>query len=348
VTGTLTLLPAQWDVVAATWEPLSGDGAAGQEWLPACGSCHVTGLNTETWGFTEFNLGCEACHGPGAAHASDPEHVKPYSAVDDQVCGACHSRGVSPDGHPFPATYRPGDSLADHFTYSQDSAALWPDGSAKANHQQYMDWQLGSTMQTSGELNCVTCHEVHRTGETPGQLVATSNELCLGCHTEQKALARHTPFHEQAIHAQGKEFLCTDCHMPLMATSATEFDLHNHSFLQPNPAASVEHGNIEAMPNACNRCHAELGEDAAWAAQTIAHVKEIATPSPSEFFGPGPTPTSPPPPTPIPATERTVVPMVVRPGWVYRVGAILAASLLGLVVLGVVVYIVHRRRMPNV
>jgi len=38
---------------------------------------------------------CEACHGPGAAHASKPS--KGYGRVEEQTCRACHSDDRHPD-----------------------------------------------------------------------------------------------------------------------------------------------------------------------------------------------------------------------------------------------------------
>ena len=306
VSDTFTLLPAQWNVATSEWVPYTPDGAAaGSDWRAACGSCHVTGLDTATWTFTEFSVGCESCHGPAAAHVADPENVALFTAADDQVCGACHSRGVSPDGHPFPAAYRPGNTLADHFAFAPDATTTWPDGSARLNYQQYTDWLAGDRMKTGGEpvegagqpITCATCHAVHSSGAQPGQLRMSSNSLCLECHTEQRAIVSHMPYHEQA--AREYDFQCSDCHMPRMATSATDFDIHNHTFTQPDPQGSAEHGGTEAMPNACNNCHTALGEDAQWATEMIAWTGEWATPTPLAAFGPGPTPTSPPPPTPL-------------------------------------------------
>ena len=173
VTGTpeahrrLVLLPAQWTVATGTWDPLYNetDGVPGEDWLASCAGCHVTGMDTTTGGFTEFGVGCESCHGPSAAHAEDPLNVKPYAEPDEQVCGACHSRGESPDGHPYPTDYQPGDDLTDHFTFTQDESAVWADGSARKNHQQYMDWRLGSTMEQASNTSCTTCHQMHDRGE---------------------------------------------------------------------------------------------------------------------------------------------------------------------------------------
>ncbi len=295
--GNFYVLPAQWNVAAGQWAAYKTEPKT--EWRQACGSCHVTGLNTASGGFVEFGIGCESCHGPGAAHAADPKKVKPFAKVDDQVCGACHSRGTSPAGLPFPATYRPGDTLTDHFTFTTADDAVWPDGSAKQNHQQYMDWQLGSTMAKTA--NCVTCHPVHEAGQPPAQLVAQLNQLCLDCHADTQQIITHMPYHDKAIAKH--TFLCTDCHMPAMATSATSNDLRNHSLLQPNPQASLNHGGLETMPNACNLCHTKFGEDPRWAAETIAYVSKLSPPAPAAFE-PGPTPVSPPPPTPLPSVGQ--------------------------------------------
>lgn len=298
-TGDFYILPAQWNVETETWTPYHPDDWQTREWRQECGTCHVTGLDMETGGFVEFGIGCESCHGPAAEHVADPEAGGIFAEVDDQVCGACHSRGKSPEGYPFPATYRPGDVLSDHFSFTTAADDLWPDGSAKQNHQQYLDWQLGSPMALSNKTNCVSCHAVHDNGASSGQLVLPGNEVCLQCHEDKRAIIEHAPYHDQA--ASKHDFLCSDCHMPEMATSAVSYDIHNHSFLQPNPENSLAHGGLQAMPNACNNCHTTAEEGPIWATETIAYVKALATPAPASIFGPGPTPTSPPPPTPLPS-----------------------------------------------
>lgn len=336
--GDFYILPAQWNVETGEWVPYNPDTWREQEWRRSCGSCHVTGLNTETWGFVEFGIGCESCHGPGADHAANPEKVKPFNQVDDQVCGACHSRGTSPDGFAFPATYRPGDTLTDHFTFTTEEDNFWPDGSARKNHQQYMDWQLGSRMAQAESTNCVTCHAVHDSGAAQGQLRISLNELCLQCHNDRRGIIKHIPFHNKAITEH--EFVCSDCHMPKLATSAVQYDIHNHSFLQPNPQASLDNGGVAVMPNACNTCHTGLSEGPQWAADTIAYVTAEATPGPAAFFQPGPTPTSPPPPTPLPSVGQraNVEQFQVETGRGLR-NAIFV--ILGLIVLGII-YLVYR------
>ncbi len=298
--GDFVLLPAQWNISQHAWEPYRSDvlKQTTKTWPGACGSCHLTGFNQSTGGFREVGVGCEACHGPGESHANNPEQSPMNRTVDDQVCGACHSRGRSPTGHPYPESYVPGEPLSTHFQSTSNPAAVWPDGSARLNRQQYMDWILGSQMAQSELTQCTTCHVAHGEGIGPANLRKPLNSLCIDCHSDKEALITHTPYHQYA--SQQTTFLCTDCHMPTMTESTIVPDAHNHSMLQPNPLATIRFGGLQVMPNACNKCHQERSETPEWAAKTILAV-QANMPPPSNSYQPVTTITPPPPPTPIPA-----------------------------------------------
>ncbi len=42
------------------------------------------------------SVGCEACHGPGLAHADGPDTFKPHRKVEEKTCAACHSKDRDP------------------------------------------------------------------------------------------------------------------------------------------------------------------------------------------------------------------------------------------------------------
>ncbi|MBI3958722.1 MAG: hypothetical protein HY328_07930 [Chloroflexi bacterium] len=343
VAGDLLVLPGQWNIATQEW--VVDQRAEGEtlNWRTECSFCHVTGLETAAWEFQEFGIGCEDCHGPGEAHADNPQEMAVFNQADDQVCGACHSRGTAPEGHPFPASYRPGDTLTDHFTFTADETTRWPNGSAKIHNQQYTDWMLSNKMQGPDGLRCVTCHAVHGKGEGPSQTLLPTNEMCSGCHAEKTTLARHIPYHQQAI--TKRDFTCNNCHMPLMATSAVAYDIHNHTFQQPNPQGTLDHGGLELMPNACNQCHTKQAETAEWAVKTINWAVENYSIVRTEYiFAPGPTPTSPPVPTPLPSVgERHEVKAYVDFAWVRPI-FFSGLGLVGLVVLLLIVRSLWSRR----
>lgn len=69
----------------------------GQQFNGECIVCHVTGVITgnEPYLLTLpenlLQVGCEACHGPGLAHAAAPESVHPQKKPAAAVCLRCHT-----------------------------------------------------------------------------------------------------------------------------------------------------------------------------------------------------------------------------------------------------------------
>ena len=74
-----------------------------QEKLPACVKCHVTGYE-KTGGYVDQELTpelagvqCEVCHGPAAAHASNPGNRTNLIANPSEAsCRECHTKGQDP------------------------------------------------------------------------------------------------------------------------------------------------------------------------------------------------------------------------------------------------------------
>src|SRR5271169_4959935 len=74
-------LPAQWDVAHRSWSRYFVPNGA--DWWatlyppdnfqrptgPLCDGCHSVNYDINTKSVTEWNVGCERCHGPGEAHA---------------------------------------------------------------------------------------------------------------------------------------------------------------------------------------------------------------------------------------------------------------------------------------
>ena len=104
-------LPAQWDVIHKIWRAYNVK--PGTDWWtkyypednmhrptgPTCDGCHSVNYNVATKKVTEWNVGCEKCHGPGSDHVKQPTQaniVNPlrlnYVDATDS-CVQCHSQG---------------------------------------------------------------------------------------------------------------------------------------------------------------------------------------------------------------------------------------------------------------
>ena len=159
------VFPAQWDVQNREWRRYYV--RPGTDWWaefypedqmqrptgPLCDGCHSVNYDIQTKTVTEWNVGCEKCHGAGRAHLLDPvvETIVNPARLDDvranDVCIQCHSQG-RPRNNPiggtyydWPVGYQPGDRLSDTWELEEhhlgeESFAHWPDGSGHKNRMQ--------------------------------------------------------------------------------------------------------------------------------------------------------------------------------------------------------------------
>jgi len=262
-------------------------GRQGDSWQKRCMGCHVTGLTTVTTnasgeylgsvgnGIQELGVGCEACHGPGGDHianttADDKKILNPARLDQDranEVCGGCHNRGKSKPnntyGYPWqddtntPWIPGAGNRVRDFYT---DGAGYWPDGwSSKSHHQQWLDFTRGG--HNLAGLRCSTCHDPHSNASGDHQLYLPNddNTACVSCHTEfstEAATTAHThhPFDPDGPDATSR---CTKCHIPKMAKSAINYDIHSHTFKVPLPSWTLFYQSEGGMLNACATCHSD-------------------------------------------------------------------------------------------
>lgn len=274
-------------------DPLHWTGI-NQNWNFQCADCHSTNLHknydtaSQTFAthWSEINVGCESCHGPGAQHVewaglsederkSEPgiglgisyaerlntrwemdvengvAHLAVGSAEQTQkeisVCAQCHSRR----GTQFPGA-RPQDEFLDFFHPALLSENLYHvDG--QIDDEVYV-WGsfLQSKMHGAG-VTCSNCHNPHSL-----KVRAEGNGLCAQCHLPAKFDTA-----EHHLHPQGsKGAQCVNCHMP--AKTYMQVDTRrDHSFRVPRPDLSEKIG----APNACTGCHTDQSNQ--WAADIL-------------------------------------------------------------------------------
>ncbi|MBK7404128.1 MAG: hypothetical protein IPJ41_05725 [Phycisphaerales bacterium] len=315
--GRLQTLPLCWDARPAgeggqRWfhiypdEPIpAGDElhwtGVNQNWNHMCAECHSTNLRkgydatnstfATTW--SEIDVSCEACHGPGSTHVAwaraeatgrsgpgggseglavdlrgdggvwiaDPgsptarRSTPRASHAEIEMCARCHSRrGALVDGA------APGGPLLDsHRVSLLDEGLYFADGQIEDEVYVYGSF-LQSRMFGAG-VTCTDCHDPHT-----ARVVASGNALCAKCH--QPAVF-DTPAHHHHAGGPGTAGTnCVDCHMPVRTYMLVD-DRRDHSFRVPRPDLSDRLGT----PNACQACHGD--QSPAWAAERVA-----------EWFGP--------------------------------------------------------------
>ena len=259
-----------------------------QNWNYMCAECHSTNLkknfdqdtNTFNTSWSEINVSCEACHGPGAKHIAwaqqkpeeqknadsgllnldntaawiiDPNtglaarSPKRTSHLEIEMCARCHSRRSIQS-----EDYHHGKPLLDTHLPATLSAQLYhPDGQINDEVYVYGSF-LQSKMYQKG-VTCSDCHEPHTL-----KLRAEGNNLCSACHLATKFDVPAHHFHQ--AESNGAE--CIACHMPeknYMVIDARG----DHSFRIPRPDLSLTLGT----PNACIQCHQDQTNE--WAANAV-------------------------------------------------------------------------------
>jgi hypothetical protein len=205
-----------------------------------CGSCHTTGYSPQgnqdnlpgivgTW--AQDGVRCEACHGPGSLHASNPPGFVMQINRDAEACERCHQRG---NGLNIAVT----DGFIDH---SDNYADLFPGKHAL--------------------LDCVLCHDPHSgVVQRTETKQATTNVQCAQCHSEEAKQQRVAPH-------MAMQMPCSECHMPRIIKVAWgdsekfQADFRTHGMkIDPSQIAQVsEDGSTVlaqiGLDSACRHCH---------------------------------------------------------------------------------------------
>jgi len=280
-------LGAQWDITKKIWRPykvapntdwwvpLFPNDNMGRPTSQLCDGCHSVNMDIQTKAVSEWNVGCEKCHGPGAAHVANPSltnilnPARMDSLQANDVCIQCHSQGqplVNPiqgKYYDWPVGFRVGLELKDFWKLEEhklgeQSFTHFADGSAHKNRMQGNDF-VQSSMYTHG-VTCNNCHDAHGTANN-ADLLKPANVLCLECHGPKSPNGPRGATVEDHTHHQpgsaGND--CVACHMPKIAQQLADVNVRSHTFRFIAPSETV----ALKVPNACTSCHQDRSN--AWA-----------------------------------------------------------------------------------
>ncbi|HVZ23230.1 MAG TPA: cytochrome c3 family protein [Vicinamibacterales bacterium] len=275
-------LGSQWEIARKKWSRYHVPDTGADWWTafypsdnlkrptgPTCDGCHSVNYDIRTKQPTEWNVGCEKCHGPGGDHVNNPSRaniVNPtrLSSIDGvNVCVQCHSQGqplakpLAGKYYDWPVGYRPGLRLSDFWQLEEHKLGEttfthYADGTGHKNRMQGNDF-VQSVMYTRG-VTCFSCHDVHGTGNN-ADLVKPANVLCLDCHGPKSPNGPHTATIEQHTHhtagSAGNE--CVNCHMPQIEPEIAGVNVRSHTFKFISPATT----DALKVPNPCTTCHTD-------------------------------------------------------------------------------------------
>lgn len=254
----------------------------GQNWNYMCADCHSTNLkknfnpdtNSYATTYSEINVACEACHGPGSRHIEwsakqdptaekgfdrnldkrvnqwvpikgkstlQPEHI--YESDQTLVCAQCHSRHLQISDQDHVQT----GALGDRYLLSLINAQrYYPDGQVYDENYVYGSF-LQSKMNQMGVV-CTDCHDPHT-----AELKVVEETVCLQCHdADTYSQQAH---HHHKIGSEGAQ--CMNCHMP--ETTYMQIDeRRDHRWHIPRPDLAIATGS----PDTCIGCHQD--KDSAW------------------------------------------------------------------------------------
>ncbi|GGJ43462.1 tetratricopeptide repeat protein [Neoroseomonas lacus] len=264
-----------------------------QNWNFMCAACHSTGVQRgydavadrydTSW--TEISVGCESCHGRGAAHTAwaqasprpdlpsrglevavrdssggawrfaqdDPRGIAHWEGpprraqAQAEICAPCHARA-----RPITADPLPGARFLDtHAPALLDRGLYHADGQIDG---EVFEWGsfTQSRMQRAGVI-CADCHDPHSQ-----RLRAEGNAVCAQCHLPARFDTSDHHHHREG--SPGSQ--CASCHMPQVTYMGVD-GRRDHGFRVPRPDIATTIG----APDACTTCH--TGRQPAWAAQQI-------------------------------------------------------------------------------
>jgi predicted CXXCH cytochrome family protein len=288
--GRLQSLTIAWDTGKKRWfslypgekfatdDPLHWTGRY-QNWNLMCAECHTTDFkkgydpaaDTYRSSWSEVDVGCQACHGPGGDHVAWARKggrgaasglVVGFKGADSRyevdACAPCHSRrGRVASGE------HPGRPLYDTLRPEPLRAGLYhADGQQLDEVYEYGSFRQSKMYQRG--VRCTDCHNPH-SGETK----AEGNAVCTQCHRPEgnprfptlTPKVYDAPSHH--FHKAGSPGAqCVNCHMPTKDYMIVD-PRPDHTLRPPRPDLSVKIGT----PNACTGCH--RNRTAEWAAAAV-------------------------------------------------------------------------------
>ncbi len=290
--GRLQSLTIAWDVERREWfylypgQDIPPDDwlhwtRGGQNWNGMCAECHSTnlkkGYDAENQNFStswsEIDVSCEACHGPGSKHVEWAEippmaraEVENYellirtseisSRQQVELCAPCHSRRTELGDYDHTST----NVLESQVPAVLEEGLYYADG--QILEEVYVYGSFVQSKMFRNDVRCSDCNDAHSLA-----LLKEGNELCLQCHRADTYDSYDHHFHKKVHEGKPSDgALCVRCHMPERPYMVIDYRA-DHSIRVPRPDLTLEIG----VPNACSQSGCHDDETVEW---SVDHYEE--------------------------------------------------------------------------
>ena len=224
---------------------------------------------------------CEACHGPGSAHAETP--LQPGAIIaftksggtpiktQTTSCMACHAGG--PRDHWLGSIHQRNDlscsdchnpmaqlsieGLEAKQSINETCATCHKDIRQQFNRRPHMPLP-------EGKLACVDCHNPHGTINAALMKTDTVNETCYQCHAEKRGpfLFEHAPVRESCLschtpHGSNQHALLV-APVPMLCQQCHSHTMHPNDLLTEQSLATGMGPDERLMGRGCISCHAQV------------------------------------------------------------------------------------------
>ena len=215
--------------------------------VTTCFACHSSFASGDPHGISVasakqinwvFNIDCERCHGPAAAHVefqeSHPQekqsrYMVSFQSLDRKqkidLCAVCHSGTKNLLLKPT-FRFKMGDTLSNYMN------VLYTDFPSPDEHGSQKQFFAQSKCFRMSGMDCTTCHNAH---VNERGIVKSFNEHCQTCHTPGQYFCKLVT-DSNIVFLQNN---CTGCHMP--AQSAKVIRVQSKNNILSLPTMAVNH-----------------------------------------------------------------------------------------------------------
>jgi DmsE family decaheme c-type cytochrome len=250
------------------------------ETLHASHSLHVMAFDAGTTK-TGPQAACEACHGPGSAHAKNPtapgliiaytHDAKTPVETQEATCLGCHAggarqhwlgsvheaRGVSCTDCHNPMVRNSPEGVLAKDSINQVCASCHQDIMAKFNRRSHMPLP-------EGQIACTDCHNPHGSITKPLLKTDTVNETCFSCHAEKRGpfIFEHAPVAENCLnchdpHGSNQENLLV-LPVPMLCQQCHTNDRHPNDLQTRQSTRNGLVPDERVMERGCLNCHSNI------------------------------------------------------------------------------------------